>query len=632
MLLAFVLIITVSMFLAAAREDRMENILPCIFLMVVTILYPFYCLDLLRTGRIAVYIAAVLTVAGSVFWIRAKHSSLTGALAAVLSPGILVYAGLCLLVTIYTRNNLVGLWDELRLWGAVPKAMYMTESLQVGGDALVFPIMQSYPPGMPLLVYFMTKLSPVFRDGSIFAVYGMLYFALLLPALKNLKWKHWPVFLPLVVLSALIPCVLTSHGGDFGWFYESLFIDPILGALAGYTFYLAAAKPFASGFSFARFFAALLTLTIIKDSGAMFALVAAVWAVGLSCLGRERRSAWKMLPRLLLTAASVAIGYFLWKWVLAEYGVATNLDRYMSKRPPLSAIVALIKQLLSQPMVVLGEPLFHSNLTLTYVPCFLGIVILSAWFVHRREKEEKIHLWISWLSICFASGLFFLGYIISYHNAEPSFQRYASSTLMCMMVFALLHADVSLFENIGKRLRSPRAYALLLTALTLYGGITLALWREKKWDIEYAQKHAIPAIESIQNAVEGDPEDPANVYLLISDTPASYSMAHHRIYFELLGSSACVRNFWNNTNISGGNATPETWTPEELAQFADKWQANLRNGGYDYVCVVVTNDFTSAVLAQFGAPDAQVDDVYAIEFPDGQMQLRKVTAQPESNQ
>lgn len=631
MLLAFIIILLVSAFLAAAREDRMEKILPGILLAVVSILYPFYCLDLLRVGRMAVYATAALTVAGSVLRIRAQRRSLTGTLAAVLSPGILVYVGLCLFVVLYTRNNLVGLWDELRLWGAVPKAMYMTESLQVGGDALVFPIMQSYPPGMHLLVYFMTALSPTFKDGSIFAVYGMLFFALLLPALQNLKWKHWPVFVPLVVLFALIPCVFTSHGGDFGWFYESLFIDPILGALAGYTFFLAATKPFESKFAFSRFFAALLVLTIIKDSGAMFALVAAVCAVGLSCV-KNKRGVWKTLLRLALAAAPVALGYFLWKWVLAEHGVATNLDRFMNRRPPLSSVLALIRQLRTQPMAVFEDPLFMGQLTLTYVPCFLILVAMTAWFVRKRDKETWISVCVTWLAICFAAGLFFLGYIISYHNAVPSFQRYASSTLACMLVFTLLHGDVNLFEGIRKKFRRRSVFALTLIALTLYGGIVLNQWREKKWDIEYAQKHAIPAIESIQTAVEGDPEDPANVFLLISDTPASYSMAHHRIYFELLGSSACVRNFWSDTNISGGDTTPETWTPEELAEFASKWQAKLQNGGYDYVCVVVTNDFTSAVLAQFGAPEPQVDDVYAIEFADGKMQLRKVTAAREFDQ
>lgn len=632
MLPAFAIIIVASMFLAAARKDRTENILPCVFLAVVTILYPFYCLDLLKPGRIVLYAAAGLTVACAVLRIRAQRRSLTGALAAVATPGVLVYAGLCLLVTLYTRSNLVGLWDELRLWGAVPKAMYMMESLQVGTGSLVFPTMQPYPPGMPLLVYFMTALSPVFRDGSIFAVYGMLFFALLLPALKNLQWKHWHLFVPLTVLSALIPCIFTSHGGDFGWFYESLFIDPILGALAGYTFYLAAAKPFASGFSYIRFFASLLTLTIIKDSGTMFALMAALCAVGLSCLAREDRRPGKLLLRLALAAAPVVIGYFLWKWVLAEHGVATNLDRFMGRRPPLSAIFALAKQLLSQPMAILEINLFKSGLTLTYVPCFVCLVLLSAWFVRKEGRETQISLWTAWLAICFATGLFFLGYIISYHNSEPSFQRYASSTLTCMLVFTLLHADAAPLGNLGKRFRSRRACALTLIALTLCGGVTLSQWREKKWNIDYAQKHAIPAIESIQSAVEGDPKDPAKVFLLISDTPASYSMAHHRIYFELLGSSAQVGNFWTDTNISGGNATPKAWTPEEMAQYAARWQAGLKSGGYDYVCVVVTNGFTSEVLAQFGATDAQVYDVYAIEFLDEQMQLKKVTACRKTDQ
>lgn len=617
---ALLLILGASVFLAAARQERTENIIPCVFLSVIAVLYPFYCLDLLRMGRMVVYLLIGAAVIGSAARIARQRRPLMDALRAAVTPAVALFAALSLFVCIYTWDNLVGLWDELRLWGAVPKAIYMTEQLQVGKEAFVFRIMQSYPPGMPLLVYFMTALSPSFREGHIFATYGILFFALILPAFQNLKWKHKPLFFTILVFTAFLPCVLTSHGGDFGWFYESLFIDPILGALAGYAFFLAASEPFASRFSAFRFSAALLALTIIKDSGAMFALVAGACAIVLLRTEDREARAWKKYVLGLAHAAiPVAIGYFLWKHVLAQHGVSTNLDNFLNRLPPLSSLVALAKQLRSQPMIVFDEELFLTNLTLTYFPCFLILAALTVWFVRKTDRKTKLTVGIGWLAVLFATGLFFLGYIISYHNATSSFQRYSGSTLVCMAVFTLLQGGqvsfgISESADMSRIFRKRSARAWLLAGLTLYASVSLILWRGKKWNMDYALEHSDPAVRIILDKVEGNPEDPENVYLLISDIPVSYSLAHHRAYFELLGSQVCVRNFWNDTNIVGGTSNPETWTQEEIEAIADKWLEKLRANDYDYVYIVTLNDFTRSALECVGLPDAEVQDIFAIEY------------------
>lgn len=624
MIIALILILAVSVLLAAARQEKVETILPCVVLTVISVLFPLYCLDHLTAGRFLVYVIMTAVMIGcAVTLIRQKR--LLPGVKNVLSPGLVLYVSLCAFVLLYTKDNLVGLWDELRLWAAVPKAMYMTEQLQVGTEALVFRIMQPYPPGMPLLVYFMTALSPDFQQAHIFAVYGILFFTLLLPALKNVKWSQWPLLPVLFVLTALTPCVLTSHGGDFGWFYESLYIDPILGAAAGYAFFLAWDKPFTSRFSAFRFGVSLLALTIVKDSGAVFALIAAACAVAVHLVEEKK---WKNVPlQGVLGAAPVALGYFLWKWVLTHNGVSTNLDNYMHRLPPRSSLGALWKQLCTQPMAVFEGPFFESNLTLTYFPCLLILMGICLHAFRRMEKKRGKATVLTWLAMLGAAGIFFLGYIISYHNAVPSFQRYTGSTLICMAMFTLLQSIPVLFRN-PQQIR--RKTALILALVTLCSGVTLAQWREKKWDIAYAQKHAVPAISRILDVVEGESDEPRNVYLLVSETPASFSMAHHRTYFELLGSPACVRNFWNDTNVVGGDKTPETWTQEEMDAITAKWQDKLLAGEYDYIYLMTLNDFTTAVLAEFGIPDPEVGDVLIIDRQNEEMKFTKAEISPDA--
>ena len=82
----------------------------------------------------------------------------------------------------------------------------------------------------------------------------------------------------------------------------------------------------------------------------------------------------------------------------------------------------------------------------------------------------------------------------------------------------------------------------------------------------------------------------------------------------MLGTSACVRNFWNNVNIVGGETTPEEWTPEEITAISQKWCRKLLDGGYDYIYVAASSDFAAQVLAELGVDMAEPGDLFAIEW------------------
>ena len=182
---ALVMLMASSVLFAAAKKERAENVFPCALLSVIVILYPFYCLDFLRLGKMLVYVLILLTGILSLGKLLKQKRDPVRSVLETLTPGIFIFAAYCAFVFVYTRGNLVGLWDEMRLWGAVPKALYATDSLQLGSQALIFPAMQPYPPGMPLLVYFMESLSPQFSESYIFVTYGIFFGAMLLPALKQ---------------------------------------------------------------------------------------------------------------------------------------------------------------------------------------------------------------------------------------------------------------------------------------------------------------------------------------------------------------------------------------------------------------------------------------------------------------
>lgn len=612
-------LLVVTILLAALMKEKAETVFPGVLLAVIGILYPFYCLDLLRVGRLALYCLLAAAALHSVVKLRKNP----GRILSAITPGICLYGALCLFYAAYTRNHLVGLWDELRLWGAVPKALYATEALQLGENALIFEIMQPYPPGMSLLVYFIQAIAPEFQEGMIFAVYAMFFSAMLLPVLKGLRWKDYPFFLPLALVLICAPCLFTSHGGDGAWFYGSLYIDPILGALAGYVFYLSCTEPFKSPMAQLRFAVSLLVLAVIKDSGVMFALLAGLNAVVLDLTDRERNvRGIKWLWRPALAMVPGLIGYGSWKWMLTFYGITSNAKGFLRNLPTPSGIVVLLRNLKSMAMVSLQDPLFTCKLTLTYIPCFLIMAWLSYLTEKRRGKLRQFL--ITWASMCVSIGIFCLGYIMSFGTSLPSFQRYMSSTLILVMTFVMLRGLPVLLDRVKElKLTGPKriqAVALAL-ALVVCGVLFVKQWQGKKANMESVIDPAAQASKTI-SAAEAE-EAPADVYVLIAENPRDNSKLHHRIYYEVLGTTACVRNFWNNVNIVGGETTPEEWTPEELTAMAAKWCQKLLDGGYDYIYVASSSEFAAQVLAELGVGLAEPGDLFAIEWEGESIRLVK---------
>lgn len=627
---ALIMLMAASLFLAAAMKEKAETVFPCTLLSVVVILYPFYCLDKLQLGLVLVYAALLAAVAVAFGVLLKEKRPLLRSILDVLTPGVFIYALFCGFVFFYTRGNLVGLWDEMRLWGAVPKALYTTHALQLGKDALIFGNMQPYPPGMPLLVYFMEALSPTFSEGYIFVVYGIFFGAMLLPALRNLQWKHWPWILPLAILMAYIPCIFTSHGGDFAWFYESLFIDPVLGILAGYTFFLSATKPFASSFSVYRFGAALLVLTIIKDSGAMFALLAAMNAVILYAMDNKGRMKWKNgVCKVIQVLIPIAAGYGIWKYMLSIYGVSSNEAGFLRLGLSWESITAMWTELTQKPMLVLMDPIFATEIQLTYIPCILILLTLSFLCVRSSNKDDKAVHGVTWGTMVLSFVVFLIGYRMSFRNSLPSFQRYVSTTLFAALAFFLLYAIPVLMECIAWgatwKLSKKSVLAAVIGVAVLHSAyLSLEVWQENKYDMRYTIAPAKAAVSKVLPAAEGSIENPSDLYVMISDDPRQKSLVHHRIYYELLGTKVCVRNFWHDVNLIVGKEIPESWTQDEIVTAAQNWAKQLRSVGYEYVYVVSVNDYTSQVLAQLGIAEAAVGDMYAVIYTGNEVSLVKV--------
>lgn len=371
------------------QERKPEEYFFCGIATVIAVLYPFYCLDRLRVGRYVVYVLLGLTAVYSVLKLCKKWRRSGIALKACISPGVVLFGALTVFYVLFLHDRWVSLWDELRLWGAVPKALYATEKLQMGADALIFPVMQSYPPAMQLFVYFITALAPDFPEYQIFVCYAVFHLTLVIPSLRNVSWKQWPYLLMLGILLIWLPCAFTSHGGDFGRFYNSLFIDPILGALAGYVLYLSANEPFRDGLSAYRFCVSLIVLGLIKDSGIMFAAFA---GLNVGILYYRKNGNLRMSKILLgngsALCASIFIPQLIWKYLIIKYGISTGSSSHLELgRLSWKAIGSLLTKISELPMLVWDGKMCYAELS--FIPLFICLIYIYI-YIYIASRKTKI--------------------------------------------------------------------------------------------------------------------------------------------------------------------------------------------------------------------------------------------------
>lgn len=272
------------------------------------------------------------------------------------------------------------MWDELRLWGAVPKAMHELGTLQLGEDSPIFTIMQSYPPGLSLLGFYFTAFSKEFAEGALFVGYACGTMAFLIPALSRWQWKDRPI-LPLgAILLFAAPFVFTSHYQDHSLFGMTLFVDPILGNVAGSAFYYASQDPFKDRFSVMRFCLILMLLSLLKGTGILFAVFALICAIVLS--GK------KCSFSCVLPLVALVLSFGLWKLLLSQNDVhdLVPLRLHLLSGMELSN---LLTALVSVNVICYGVPL-GPLLSFAAVYSMLWILYaVSARHLHRSRQQQE---------------------------------------------------------------------------------------------------------------------------------------------------------------------------------------------------------------------------------------------------
>lgn len=600
-----ILALTAIAFSIVTDKDAGE-MLPFAVFSIILYLYFFYCADLFRLGTMLLF-----PLLGA-FFVYAFARDIKGSMkiGQKLTPAFAVFCFTSAFFLLYTADNYSVNWDELRVWSAMPKAIYETKQLQLGPGALIFDSgdnMQTYPPALPLFANFFLSASKDFSESYLFLAYAVFVSAITISPFRGISWKQW-YLMPIAFLFVICaPFVLTLHGGDNSYFYESLFIDPVLGFAAGYVFYLATSKPFESRFARIRFALALGVLVIIKDTGILFAALSLLCAV---CIRRaeEKPSFAVLLRDLIIPAGLMCLCYFIWKGLLQYLGISNHISLQLAI-PSVQVTGALAQLLLRAPIINLVVFGFSFG-----VYCLIllsaGILAEAVFKIHSRANN------LCTAALCTVSFLLFaFGYINIFPYDSPellldlSYYRYFTTLTAAWLILWFLRylpVVVQAIAAAGKKF-APAVFVVGLLACG-FGSFVLSYWETDYTNAAPFVELAATEKETVLQQIPTDASrEHQRVYLLMAEKEPN--IFHHRFYFELIGTGVNVENFYPDTDMHNGL----TLSPYSVEETAEKWYARLQNEGYDYIYVHSANDVFDQAFAHLGLGQALPGHAYPVK-------------------
>ncbi|MBQ5754254.1 MAG: hypothetical protein IIV90_01155 [Oscillospiraceae bacterium] len=590
------------------------------------------------------------------------------ALARAAVPGFVFFAaaGLFFWLLFAVTQPMFIRWDEFTFWGTacrMTKEADMLHTVAPGNMSA-----RSYLPGMMLISYLFQFFGPAFSEWKCFAAYNTLA-AAVFAAFGAEEKRRWPTAVLCLAGAVLLPYFFVAPGDDSVYtIYLTVMGDLSLGLVFGGAlclYFRCGEKK--RGLVLAGL--SLLLLTLIKDMGFAYALIAA------ALMAADRL----VYPRLSLKGLGRAVGsglcmavpvaglYLGWsRYVLAAAGIDKNVVGSSEKSYGyLEMFLDGFRQLLGSGdpemaekfRMVLGltaNALIKTPLSLIgstfMVLAMLGGVFALAFFFAPGGQRRRPVVFFGLSLAAFGAFVAFhlLLYVYSFSMREASilkdFERYMAPFLMGWVL-----AGLCLLLALGRFGARPRlsqagciaACGAVALVFCLRGVPTAGFWNYPATN--YAEREDVRYRASLIN----DALDWEDEVFLISqgdDGTRWYYYAYElnaRLAYGYGGESyieeadSIWNTVWNTTSVSLVNAKEDPWYQETYA-FQNEYEytakctvedliAFLRDKGYSHILMDQSDKY---IFYEFGPyftarfPIERGDAAYLFKIVDDGAEMR----------
>ena len=221
----------ISSVLAIKLKKRIEETVPISIVSMILIVYVFGLFNNLALGVIVLEIIATIS---AIYFIKlivqnVKNKNGKELTQNLLTPGILIYVILIVISIIANKNRVLELYDTFNHWGLVVKNMFITNNYGTTGNIISY---NEYPPFTGTFQYILLKLRGQYVEDTMITGQCILYFSMILPILKNIKWDK-----SLIKLLIVVPMVVVLPIIFFDNFYTEILVDGFIGVMVALSMY-----------------------------------------------------------------------------------------------------------------------------------------------------------------------------------------------------------------------------------------------------------------------------------------------------------------------------------------------------------------------------------------------------------
>lgn len=255
-----------SLYCIVRFNKRFEEIIPITIFGIIMILYVFGLFGCLRLGvNLIIIITLILYIL--VFYEIYKQRNFKCFLSNLFTPAFAIWVFTLLFLFILHKNRLLINWDEFSHWGDVVKVMYNIDDFSTSSKSLS--LFQDYPPGLSLFQYFFQVLNGEFKESLLYITYQIIPISLYLSFLRTTSWKNPCKIIISIIIVLLVPLAFNSG------YLKSIYVDALLGMLAGYIFAIIYTDK-KNMFFWVKLSLSLAVLILLKDAAKLFAIAALV--------------------------------------------------------------------------------------------------------------------------------------------------------------------------------------------------------------------------------------------------------------------------------------------------------------------------------------------------------------------
>ena len=613
-----IFVIAILAFMLAIKyQCSMAETIPVSYMLLTLVLYFFYLLNILLYGY---YFVLVAILGGGILTLASlkKKSTIRESLKKVYSPILIVFLIALIATYWYTSGNLIRLWDEQRLWGAYPKALWYTSELQLGKNSWLYEMESGYIPGMPIFVYFFEKSLSSFRENIVFFAYSFWILGLFLPAFHKIRKKrHLAIALLLMLFT---PVLFFNSGNDTGNYYRSIFIEPALGMTLAYLVYSMTQKRHSAQFEVLNLCLTSGAIILLKDIGILFSMIVVMGVLGMQLLKkREERYSPASLAIIFLTPLII---YFSWGMITRIYEVANHsVDMEYIQLFDKEFLIKFAQYLSTEPIVKSAINSVTPYLTIVNILCFLmlgNILLIMNIKEERRSRYMIPSISMIVIQIAFLIGLYVLC-LRGYHKSILSVLRYESALLLGYFGFLLFIGIDNIKEFV---ITSPQKGTCFILGIYVFSILAAFPYRESyvyKDEIVFEEANQIA--EELSKKIPVAAKEPYRVFLVCDGW--GEPLIHQRTYFNLIG-RVKIENYSKEGWIVSERYSTNYFGEQEAELQLDKLEKELQQGDYDYIYICKAEEQFIDLCKSFFNNQIMDHSLYRIEAADENVKLNIV--------